>query len=78
MGARLLVFVEFRYSSEVTQYLLTLSAMRERVIGASMSEPHTSVLNRNLCVCVCVCVCLSVSYVLVLVLINLFIRIVLA
>ena len=35
--------------------------MRERVIGASMSEPHTSVLNRN----VCMCVCLSVSYVLV-------------
>ena len=36
------------------------------LIGASMSEPHTSELNGNFCVCVCVC--LSVSYVLVLVL----------
>ena len=28
------------------------------VIGASMSEPHTSELNGNFFVCVCVCVCL--------------------
>ena len=49
--------------------------MSRDLIGASMSEPHTSELNGNFCVCVCVCV--SVSYVLVLVLINLFIRIVL-
>ena len=44
------------------------------LVGASMSEPHTSELNGNfrvcvcVCVCVCLCVCLSVSYVLVLVL----------
>ena len=29
-----------------------------KIVGASMSEPHTSVLNRNLCVCVCVSVCI--------------------
>ena len=27
-----------------------------KLIGASISEPHTSELNGNLCVCVCVCV----------------------
>ena len=27
-----------------------------KIIGVSMSEPHTSELNGNFCVCVCVCV----------------------